>query len=45
MKIPNYKHQITNNTKFQIFNVLNFGIGALVLFGACNLLFGIYYYA
>src|SRR3989339_920518 len=40
-QIPSSKHQITNNTKITISKVLNFGIGALVLFVIWNLLFGI----
>ena len=54
-EITNYKHQITNKIKIQLFGILNFGHcdlpfdlaqgGELVEpFGICDLLFGIFNY-
>jgi hypothetical protein len=38
-EIANYKHQITNKIKRQLFGILDFG--HCDLFGICDLLFGI----
>jgi hypothetical protein len=47
LKIPNYKHQITNKSQIQIFNDQNYmfeisNFGHCDLFDICDLLFGIY---